>query len=244
VALFPGEKAQYEPLASAEEPSDGDTFSHGSRVRRRQVALVFDAVDSIEGLPSILDTLKRYRLRATFFVGGEAIRRNAGAVSEIAESGHEVGSLFYVNFDMTDTRYRLDKEFIKLGLARNEDVYYAATGHEISLLWHAPYYFTNTEIIAASREMNYTCVGRDVDSLDWVTREDPAPAKGLYLPASRLIERIMDKKKPGSIIPILTGTPAGYREDYLFQKLDLLINALLARGYEIVPVSVLMENRR
>ncbi len=201
-------------------------------------------MDSIEGLPFILDVLKRYRVRATFFVGGEAIRRYPGAVREIAESGHEVGSLFYLNFDMTDTRYRIDKEFIKLGLARTEDVFFAATGRELSLLWHAPWYFTNSDIVAASRELNYTCVGRDVDSLDWVTRDNPTPARGLYMPASRLVERIVEKKKPGSIVPILAGVPSGYREDYLFQKLDLLINALLAKGYEVVPVSALMENSR
>ena len=242
--LFAPEQVTYEPFPAAEEPADKDVFNHGSRVRRRQVALVFDAIDSIEGLPLILDTLSRYNVRATFFVGGEAIRRYPGAISEIAESGHEVGSLFFANFDMTDTRYRLDKEFIKLGLARTEDIYFAATGREISLLWHTPYYFTSTAIVEASREMNYTCVGRDVDSLDWVAREDATPARGLYLPASRLVERIIDKKKPGSIIPILAGTPEGYREDYLFQKLDLLINALLAKGYEVVPISVLMESSR
>jgi peptidoglycan/xylan/chitin deacetylase (PgdA/CDA1 family) len=242
--LFPQERLEYEPFPAVEEPTANDVFNHGSRVRRRQVALVFDAVDSIEGLPFILDTLSRYDVTATFFVGGEAIRRYPGAVSEIAESGHEVGSLFFANFDMTDTRYRIDKEFIKLGLARTEDIYFAATGREISLLWHSPYYFTSTAIVEASREMNYTCVGRDVDSLDWVTRDDTTPARGLYLPASRLVERIIELKKPGSIVPILAGTPQGYREDYLFQRLDLLINALLARGYEVVPVSVLMESSR
>jgi len=242
--LFPPERLEYERFPDTEEPVDFDTFDHGSRVRRRQVALVFDAVDSIEGLPGILETLRRYRVRATFFVGGEAIRRYPGAISEIAESGHEVGSLFFVNFDMTDTRYKLDKEFIKLGLARTEDIYFAATAAELSLLWHAPFYFTNSDIVAASREMNYTYIGRDVDSLDWVARDDPTPAKGLYMPASRLVERIVEKKKPGSIVPILAGTPGGYREDYLFQKLDVLINALLAKGYEVVPVSVLMESAR
>ncbi len=242
--LFVPERLEYEPFPAAEEPAANGVFNHGSRVRRRQVALVFDAVDSIEGLPFILDTLGRYNARATFFVGGEAIRRYPGAISEIAGSGHEVGSLFFANFDMTDTRYRLDKEFIKLGLARTEDIYFAATGREISLLWHTPYYFTSTAIVDASREMNYTCVGRDVDSLDWVTRDDTTPARGLYLPASRLVERIVEQKKPGSIIPILAGTPDGYREDYLFQRLDLLINALLAKGYEVVPISVLMESSR
>ena len=63
-------------------------------------------------------------------MNGEAIRRHPDAVREIAEAGHEVGSLFYTYFNMTDSRFRLDREFIKRGLARNEDDYYAATGRE------------------------------------------------------------------------------------------------------------------
>ena len=244
VTLFNPEGLAYESFPATEEPLDFESFAHGSRIRRRQVALVFDAVDSIEGLPTILETLKEYGIRGTFFVGGEAIRRYPAAMSEIAESGHEVGSLFYVNFDMTDERHNLDADFVKLGLARTEDIYFEATGREISLLWHAPYYFVNTDIIAASQEMNYTYVGRDVDTLDWATRENQASSAMLHMSAADLVERIVEKKKPGSIIPILTGVAEGYREDYLFQRLDLLINGLIKAGYEIVPVSALMETAR
>jgi hypothetical protein len=45
------------------------------------------------------------------------------------------------------------------------------------------------------------------------------------------------------------GTPAndrqdGGREDYLFKNLDILINYLLELGYDIVPVTTLMDNAR
>ena len=69
-------------------------FTHGSRIRRREVSLVFNAIDSVEGLTEILGVPSNYGVRATFFVNGEFIRRHPGAVKEIADSGHEVGSLF------------------------------------------------------------------------------------------------------------------------------------------------------
>ena len=77
-------------------------------------------------------------------MNGEFIRRYPDAVREIADSGHEVGSLFYAYFNMTDARFTVDSDFVKSGLARNEDDYYAATGRELSLLWHAPYYIVNS----------------------------------------------------------------------------------------------------
>ena len=230
-ALLAREEGGYEPFPSADEPVDFSNFSHGSRIRQREVALVFDVVENIEGLPVVLEALARYGLRCTFFVNGEAVRRYPDAVREIAESGHEVGSLFYAWFDMTDSRFQVDDEFIRRGLARNEDDYHAATGRELSLLWHAPWYFASSGILAASRQMNYTYVGRDVDPLDWVARQSPLAASGLYLRSADLVERLIRQKKPGSVIPIQVGRPEGGREDYLFHDLELLIDALVRGGY-------------
>jgi peptidoglycan/xylan/chitin deacetylase (PgdA/CDA1 family) len=236
--------AAYESFPAQEEPSDPVLFAHGSRIRRREVALVFDVVDSVEGLASILEVLEEYRIRATFFVNGDALRRYPDAIREIAGAGHEVGSLFFTHFNMTDARFTVDAEFIKRGLARAEDEYHAVTGQELSLLWHAPYYFANSQIIAAGRELKYTYVSRDVDTLDWVTADPGKAAPDIYFPAAELVERIVDRKKPGSILPILAGKPGGVREDYLFQKVDLLVDALLSRGYAVVTVSSLMEHAR
>ena len=242
--LFPYPEKEYEPFPEKEQTVDFVNFTHGSRIRRREVSLVFNAVDSVEGLTEILNVLSEYSLRCTFFINGEFMRRNPEAVREIADSGHEVGSLFYVHFDMTDSRFRVDPEFIKRGLARNEDDYFALTGREISLLWHAPYYFTSTDIIRASREMNYVYIGRDVDPLDWTWKIGSSYDAGDVRSAADMVERIIDLKAPGSIIPLRIGEAADVRSDYLFQYLDLLINGLVSLGYEIVPVSALIEHAR
>jgi peptidoglycan/xylan/chitin deacetylase (PgdA/CDA1 family) len=244
VTLFPFKEFIYESYPEKETPIDFTFFNHGSRIRRREVALVFNAIDSIEGLHQVLKTLAQYGLRCTFFVNGEFIRRYPDSVREIAESGHEVGSLFYAYFNMTDARFQIDAEFIKKGLARNEDEYYAVSGNELSLLWHAPYYFVNSEIIKASKEMNYAYIGRDIDTLDWVTKDDKNISSGIYFSSAALVERIIKMKKPGSIIPIRLGSLDAGRDDYLFQRLDILINALLKLGYEVVTVSTLMEHAK
>jgi peptidoglycan/xylan/chitin deacetylase (PgdA/CDA1 family) len=244
VSLFPAETTVYEAFPAADQPADFKNFTHGSRIRRREVSLVFDAIGSADGLTWILNTLSVYKVRATFFVNGEFIRRYPDAVREIAESGHEVGSLFSTWFNMTDSRFDVDRDFVKGGLARNEDDYFSATGRELSLLWHAPYYIVNSEIIAAGAEMNYAYVGRDLDTYDWVTSSESNQARGTYLPAADLVERIIAEKKPGSIIPLQVGVGDGRRDDYLFQRLDLVINELTRRGYAIVPVSTLIEHAR
>ncbi len=247
VPLFPRPLTQYEPFPTQDESVNMTNFSHGSRIRRREVALVFNAIDSVAGLTEILNTLAQYALRATFFVNGDFIRRHPGAVKEIAESGHEVGSLFFTYFDMSNARFRINADFVKQGLARNEDDYFNVTRRELSLIWHAPYYFVSPEIISASREMNYAYIGRDVDSRDWVPKRDDSGISRLYSNTADIIETVLEQKKPGSIISMTVGRPGddrpdGGRDDYLFQRLDLLLNNLIERGYEVVPVTTLMDH--
>jgi peptidoglycan/xylan/chitin deacetylase (PgdA/CDA1 family) len=240
-ALFAPPLKLYEPFPDEEEPWDLQNFSHGSRIRRREVSLVFNAIDSVEGLTEILNILSEYNIRSTFFLNGEFMRRNPEAVEELSLSGHEIGSMFYIYFNMTDAKFKIDEEFIKRGLARNEDDYFLLTGKELSLLWHSPYYFVNSNIIKASSSMDYVYIGRDVDPMDWVPLSD-CPEDSMYLSTMDIIENIMVEKKQGSIIPVRIGQTVRGRDDYLFQNLDLLINGLLSQGYDIVPVTTLREH--
>jgi peptide subunit release factor 1 (eRF1) len=71
----------------------------------------------------------------------------------------------------------------------------------------------------------------------------------LYKPTAEIIEDVIAAKRPGSVIAMTVGKPGddrpdGGRNDYLFQRLDVLINGLIEQGYEIVPVSTLMDNAR
>ncbi|MDX9802326.1 MAG: polysaccharide deacetylase family protein [Spirochaetia bacterium] len=237
-ALFPLPLIKYDPIPNIEEPVDHLNFKHGSRTRGRYISLVFNAVKDDSGLTEILNVLSDYGIKATFFVSGDFIKRHPGAVVEIADSGHETGSLFYYYFDLTDSRYGIDSDFIVKGLARNEDEYFRTTGRELSLFWHAPNYFVNSMMIEAAGKMNYTYIGRDIITLDSKSDRDTSYGTSqFYKPAAELLESIAADKKPGSIIPITIGKPENGRADYLFQCIEVLVNDLIASGYEIVPVS-------
>lgn len=242
--LIPAPAIFYAPFPLADEPRATSVFDHGSRVRRRELALTFDALDSSEGLTAILNTLRDYNIRATFFVNGEFVRRSPGAARLLAASGQETASMFFTTIDPTDARFSADRDYIRRGLAKAEDDWFAATNTELGLLWHTPYYSVNDEILRAGASMNYTCVGRDIDCLDWVSAMDAARIPASYLGAHALVERIVSQVKPGSIVPIRVGIPEGGRTDYLFLELPLLINALEELGYDIVPVSTLIEHAK
>ena len=90
-------------------------------------------------------------------------------------------------------------------------------------------------------EMSYTYINRDVDPLEWAWTMDGYGTKGQSVP--QMVEKIMNTKKPGSIIPIRLGEG---REGTgaLYSNLDLLLNNLIEKGYSVVPVSVLIDRAR
>ncbi len=235
---------RYAPFPLKDEERVPDVFDHGSRIRRREVALVFDLYDGDEGLMTSLNVLKDYGIKGTFFLNGEFIRRYPGAVKDLAESGMELGSMFFANWNLTDGNFTVDAEFIRRGLARNEDDFFAVCGRELSAIWHAPHYSINSMMLQAAKSLGYAYVGRDVDPLDWVASQEQYRFPGMYLDAAGIVERVMERKQPGSIIALRMGIPAGGRGDYLYNRLDILINALISEGYEIVPVSTLMEHSK
>jgi peptidoglycan/xylan/chitin deacetylase (PgdA/CDA1 family) len=224
-------------------PDQEGLFTHGRREGLREAALCFDLYDDAAGLPEVLDTLRRFDMKATFFLNGEFIRRHPSAARDIVEAGHEAASMFFAPIDLSDSRYRIQGDFIPRGLGRNEDDFYQAAGAELGLLWHAPYYAVSSEIIAAAAQAGYRTIGRDVDPMDWIGQGE----SGISLPqysASDMIDRIMEQKKPGSIIPVRLGLLPGGRGDYLFSRIGVLLDALIRSGYSVVTVSTLMEHAR
>jgi peptidoglycan/xylan/chitin deacetylase (PgdA/CDA1 family)/WD40 repeat protein len=229
----------------AEEPSrPGEPFTHSRRQGLREAAVCFDLYDDVTGLPGILETLRNFGIRATFFLNGEFIRRHPAAVRDIVEAGHETASMFFALIDLSDARYRIQSDFISRGLARNEDEFFSAVGNELGLIWHAPYYAASAEIVAAASLAGYTTVGRDVDPMDWVTREDVRRGGVTQYAAADMVDNIMDRKRPGSIIPIRLGLLSGGRTDYLYNRIGVLLDALIREGYSVVTVSTLIEHAR
>ncbi|HOJ98345.1 MAG TPA: polysaccharide deacetylase family protein [Termitinemataceae bacterium] len=211
------------------------------KMTKPYLSLVFDLMEQVEGLPEVLEVLERYGIRSTFFVNGEFVRKYPEAAADIARRGHEVGNLFFAPINMADRKYTIDGDFIKRGLARNEDEYFKATGFELSPLWHAPFYVVSSLIEAAAQEGGYRTVRRDLDPLDWVGLAEQKRNLLPYRDGGELVETIISQAQPGFVIPIALGKNPEGRRDYLFQRLDLLVRGLKREGYQMVPVSRLVE---
>jgi len=214
-------------------------FSHGNREGEREVSIVINAIRSGEGLHRLLDIFEGYGIETTFFLNGDFINNYPDRTRLVSETDHTVGSLFYTWFDMSDQKYHIDRDFLKKGLARNEDDYFITTGEEMAMLWHAPNYHITRDILDSTGAMQYTYVGKDIDLPDRAGLYDGPE----YRDAVELVESALKQILPGSVIPVTLGSQPG-REDYVYLKLAMLIEGLIREGYEIVPLARLMKNGR
>ena len=213
-------------------------FDHGTRSEGRAVTLVFNGIDHSEGTADVLNILDSYGIKATFFLNGNFIHTNPYLTKRISRSPHTVGSLFSTWFDMSDPSYRIDTEFLKKGLARNEDDYFIATGKEMSMFWHTPYYYLDEDVLDVSSALQYVFIGTDLPHKD--RPEILYPGKGPY-DAMKEAGILLKKVKPGSIITLTLGR-GPVQDEYLFSLLPYIIDELLRQGYEFVDLKRLMDS--
>lgn len=199
---------------------------------KKKVALAFELYDNADGLPLILSELKKFNAKGSFFINGEFIRRYPAETKQIVTNGHLCASMFFTTADLTENSFVINEDFVRRGLARNEDEFYACTGTELTLYWHAPYYSVSPELITYGGNAGYTYVNACTDVSEF-TNPDMDPEK--------LIKRFCQalEKSDGGVVSVVGGFSQSNHSRPLYKYIALLISALLDSGYELVDLNSL-----
>ena len=209
----------------------------------KQVALSFDDGPDAEWTPKILDVLKRYDVRGTFFMIGEPAQDNVGLMQRVYREGHEIGNHTFTHPDISEISNRQ----MDLQLNMTERLFGAKLGVQ-PLYFRPPYSIdqepdTNDEAAPVDRVqgLGYVIIGNKIDTNDW----DEHPRKTPQEIAQSVFQQIDGMEKQpwtrGSVILLHDG---GGDRSATVAALPVLIEALRAKGYEIVPLSQLMGKTR
>lgn len=181
-------------------------------------ALSFDAAWGNEDTQELIDILNKYKINATFFVVGDWVDKYPESVKALAENGNEV-----MNHSNTHSHFsQLSEQQIREDISACNDKVEAVTGIKPSL-FRCPYGEYDDHVISTVNGMGMTAIQWDVDSLDW---------KGIS--AQEIQGRILDKVQPGSIVLFHNAA------DNTPEALPGIIEALIADGYKLVPVSQIL----
>ncbi len=186
----------------------------------KKVSISFDAAWGNEQTKTLLETLEKYKVKSTFFLVGDWVRKYPDDVKAIAKAGHDVGNHSNTHPYMTQISMDKMREEIETCSTEIEKL----TGKKPTL-FRPPYGDYDNNVVDTVNGLGMYCVQWDVDSLDW---------KGLS--AEEMCSRIKGNIQSGSIVLMHNGgenTPSA---------LPMIIEAIQELGYEIVPISELLPN--
>jgi len=181
----------------------------------RRIALTFDDCYVGSAWASILDTLKRYGVKATFFCPGQAVLANRALGLRTVREGHVIGSHGWDHADFS----RLSFFSAESRLVDDRQVWWKLARVTPTPYFRPPYgAYTASTLAAAGREGYAAVILWNVDPRDWAQ------------PGSSVIEsRILSAVRPGSIVLMHTLPETA-------AQLPSLIQALRSRHY--IPLTL------
>ena len=209
----------------------------------KKVALSFDDGPDPEWTPKILDILKQYQVKGAFFEIGEVAEDYVGIMQRVYREGHEIGNHTWSHPDISEISNRQ----VDLEMNLTERLFASKLGVQ-PLYFRPPYSIdqepdTNDQAapVETIQELGYVIVGNKIDTNDW----DEHPRKTPQEIADGVFQTIANMKTQpwnrGSVILLHDG---GGDRAATVAALPVLIEALRAKGYEIVPVSELVGKTR
>ncbi|WP_263378149.1 polysaccharide deacetylase family protein [Granulicella paludicola] len=209
----------------------------------KKVAISFDDGPDPTWTPKILDILKRENVKGTFFMIGEVAQENVGVMQRVFREGHEIGNHTFTHPDISEISTRQ----VDLQLNLTESLFAAKLGVR-PVYFRPPYSIdqepdTNDQAapVAHIQNLGYVIVGNKIDTDDWDENPRKTPTQIINSVFEQIDAANTKTWMRGSVILMHDG--GGDRQPTV-DALPKLIEALRARGYEIVPVSELLGMTR
>jgi cellulose synthase/poly-beta-1,6-N-acetylglucosamine synthase-like glycosyltransferase/peptidoglycan/xylan/chitin deacetylase (PgdA/CDA1 family)/spore germination protein YaaH len=223
-------------------PTPYQVTQYGSTAKK--VAITFDDGPDPRWTPKVLDILKQKNVKAAFFVIGDTAQSNVGLLKRIYAEGHELGNHTFTHPDISE----ISQTHLRWQLNASELLFKSKLGIE-PVYFRPPYSIdqepdTADEVrpLEAVEKLNYVIVGDKLDPDDWKDNPAPTPQQIVESVLSQVQHRPgCDTEPCGNIVLLHDG---GGNRSHTLQALPLLIDALRAHGYEVVPVSNLLGKTR
>lgn len=185
----------------------------------KAVAFSFDAAWGNEDTDELIKILDKYNVKTTFFVVGEWVDKYPESVKALFDARHEIMNHSNTHPHMTKLSANEMKNEIESCNEKIEKI----TGRTPTL-FRAPFGEYSNDLIATLDTLNMYCIQWDIDSRDW--KEDYS--------VERIVSGVVENAKSGSICLFhnaAKNTP---------KALPIILEKLIANGYEILPVSKLI----
>ncbi|NQN68267.1 polysaccharide deacetylase family protein [Streptococcus suis] len=181
----------------------------------RQIALTFDDGPNPATTPVILDLLKKYNVKATFFVLGSNVEGKEAILQRMVAEGHEVANHTWSHPNLT----HLSTEQVKQEIEMTQAIVEKAIGKRPTMM-RPPFGAVNQTVVNA---MGLPSIYWNVDTEDWLSRDSNA-----------IFARVQQQACPGCIILMHD------IHQTTVDSLEPVLQFLTSEGYNLVTTSELL----
>lgn len=187
------------------------------------LCLTFDDGPDKVQTPKVLEILKKYNAKATFFVVGEEIEYQKSILKKVFNAGHDIGNHFYAHENIN----KLTESQIKESIKKTNDLIYEVTNKKPKYV-RPPYGIVNDKLKKVCGELGMDIIiwTDDKDSLDWKKTVD-----------SVIINNLTKKVSNGDIFLFHDGNKTFTNT---LSAIDVIIPTLQKKGYKFVSISTLL----
>ena len=208
--------------ATFEELAKYDAF-YAEQTEEKHIYLTFDVGYENGNTASILDTLKKHNVSATFFFVFTYIESDPELVKRMAEEGHIVGNHTWHHPDMSQIAAM---DAFKKELEDVENAYLEVTGEEMTKFYRPPQGKYSEANLKMAQELEYKTFFWSLAYVDWYDDNQPSREEAF--------EKLLGRIHPGAIV-LLHST-----SDTNALILDELIQKWEEMGYTIRSLTELL----
>lgn len=160
------------------------TFNFSSKIKDK-VAITYDDGPNEENTPKLLEILKKYDAKASFFLIGENVVKYSDVAKKISKEGHTIGN--HTFFHDKTFPFKSVKQIKKEILDTFNEI--AKIAPQETRYFRPPFGVTNPLIAKAISKMNLKIIGWNIRSYDTCNDEKEV-----------ILKRVIGKLKGGDII--------------------------------------------
>jgi peptidoglycan/xylan/chitin deacetylase (PgdA/CDA1 family) len=192
---------------------------------RRVVLLTFDGGANADGAPSILKTLSRFGVPATFFLTGRWAELYPDLARAIVRR-YPIANHTYDHSQLTG----LSTAAVTREITRAQTLIRQVTGRDPIPAFRFPYGATDPRLIGIANQLGYLSVRWSVDTLGW-------QGTALHRSAASVVQRVLAGLQPGEIVLMHLGSPPD-RSTLDADALPTIIREVEKRGYTFLALPV------
>ena len=189
-------------------------------LQQKEMAFTFDAGSDIAGI-QILEVLKKYNVKATFFLTGKWVEKFPDYAKQIANAGHEIGNHSYSHPDAI----KISSSSLIQEINQADQIIRTVTGISPKPYFRFPYGSYTQSVLNTVGEAGYPySIQWSLDTIDW---QQPS--------ADVIVSRIESGASNGDIVLMHIGgihTP---------EAIDRVIPILQKKGYQLVTLSQILQ---